>query len=103
MPIEGEYYTVQEAAAVLGVQPVTVRSAIRHGTLVGEKKGPRLLVIARGEVERYQQAHSGGQGWEKRKASDYAPSTTAQWAKDDRARRKAAAGTRNDGTTARED
>ncbi len=88
MPI-GEYYTVNEAAEVLGVQRTSIHSAIKRGVLVGEKKGPRLMVISRDEVERYRREHQGGQGWDKRKAPDYTPSKMAQWAKSYRQRRAA--------------
>ena len=105
MPIHGEYYTVREAAERLGVAPGSVHAAIRRGTLIGEKKGPRLMVIDRAELDRYQREHHGGQGWEKRKAPDYAPSKMAQWAKDYRARRTGTSGqdaTGDDPSDARE-
>ncbi len=91
VPIQGDYDTVREAADRLGVEPVSIHAAIRRGTLIGEKKGPRLMVIERAELDRYQREHHGGQGWEKRKAPDYEPSTMAQWAREYRAQRTGAA------------
>jgi len=85
MPI-GDYFTVAEAADVLGVKPVSIHSAIKRGALVAEKKGPRLVVIGRDELDRYVREHKGGQGWDKRKAPNYTPSKMAQWAKDYRQR-----------------
>jgi len=88
MPI-GDYFTVAEAADVLGVKPVSIHSAIKRGALTAEKKGPRLVVIGRDELDRYVRDHKGGQGWNKRKAPDYEPSKMAGWAKDYRQRRAA--------------
>ena len=85
MPI-GDYLTVAEAAELLGVQRVSIHSAIKRGALAAEKKGPRLVVIGRDELDRYVREHKGGQGWDKRKAPDYTPSKMAQWAKDYRQR-----------------
>lgn len=47
--------TTAEAAAVLGLQPGTVRTYIEQGLLRAEKRG-RDWQIARAEVARYQQA-----------------------------------------------
>lgn len=91
MTIQDTYYTVGQAAAELGMAPGGVWSAIRRGALTAETIGPRVTIIARDELERYRREHQGGQGWEKRKAPDYEPSKMAGWAKDYRARRKAAA------------
>jgi len=85
---EQGFYTVAEAAAELGLQEVTIRSAIRNGTLTATRLGKRLLTIAPDEVDRYRLAHQGGQGWDKRKDPAYRPSKMAQYAKE-RRRRKA--------------
>jgi len=86
MPREHGFYTVAEAAAELGLQEVTIRSAIRNGTLTATRLGKRLLTIAPAEVDRYRLAHQGGQGWDKRKDPAYQPSTMAQYAKEHRRR-----------------
>ena len=44
--------TTAEAAAVLGIKPVTVRAHIAHGRLVATKQG-RDYLIAPGELERF--------------------------------------------------
>ncbi len=86
MPREQGFYTVAEAAAELGLQEVTIRSAIRNGTLAATRLGKRLLTIAPDELDRYRLAHQGGQGWDKRKDPDYRPSPMAQYARDRRLR-----------------
>jgi excisionase family DNA binding protein len=45
--------TTAEAAAVLGVKPVTVRAHIAHGNLIATKHG-RDYLIAPEELERFQ-------------------------------------------------
>jgi excisionase family DNA binding protein len=47
-----DYLTGPQAAALLGVQPATVRHAIRDGRLRATKRG-RDWYIRREEVERY--------------------------------------------------
>ncbi len=88
MPREQGFYTVAEAAA-LGLKEVSVRSAIRDGTLAATRVGTRLLTIAPDELDRYRLTHLGGKDWDKRKDPDYQPSKMAQWARDYRRRRKA--------------
>jgi excisionase family DNA binding protein len=53
--------TVDEAAALLGLRPETVRHQIRLGALAGVKHG-RDWYITAGAVERYRQAHLGRPG-----------------------------------------
>ncbi len=89
MPREQGFFTVAEAAAALGLKEISVRSAIRSGTLEATRVGARLLTIAPDELDRYRLTHLGGQGWDKRKDPDYQPSKMAQWARDYRRRRKA--------------
>jgi len=89
MPREQGFYTVVEAAAALGLKEVSVRSAIRNGTLAATRVGARLLTIAPDELDHYRLTHLSGQGWDKRKDPDYQPSKMAQWARDYRRRRKA--------------
>jgi excisionase family DNA binding protein len=81
-------YTVDEAAALLGLAPSSVRNAITVGRLKARKIGKRLHVIDAAEIERYRQEHLGKQGWETRHAPGYTPSPMAAWAKAYRARRK---------------
>jgi excisionase family DNA binding protein len=82
-------YTVDEAAALLGLAPSSVRNAITVGRLTARKIGKRLHVVSAAEIERYRQEHLGKQGWEKRHAPGYKPSPMAAWARGYRARRKA--------------
>lgn len=49
------YYKVREAAALLGVSPLTVYRWLRDGTLRGVRIGPKLLRIPRSEIERMAQ------------------------------------------------
>ena len=81
-------YTVDEAAALLGLAPSSVRNAITVGRLKARKIGKRLHVVSAAEIERYRQEHLNKQGWTKRKAPDYTPSPMAAWAREYRARRK---------------
>ncbi len=46
------FYTVAQAARVLGVDPTAVRAALRRGTLGGERVGARVWLIPISEVER---------------------------------------------------
>jgi len=87
VPTRG-WYTVQEAAAELGVTDSYVRRLIRAGELAAEPIGVRGYQIMPGTVEEYERTRSGGQGWDKRKAADYTPSKAAQWAREYRARKK---------------
>lgn len=50
--------TTSEAAAALGIKPVTVRRHIDKGLIKAEKRG-RDLWIEEAEVERYQQQRKG--------------------------------------------
>ena len=68
----------------------TIRRAISRGVLPARKIGARLNVIEPADVERYRQEHLGNQGWVWRRAPDYQPSRMALWARNYRARKKAA-------------
>lgn len=87
MPVAQGFYTIEEAAAALGIAASTVRRAIQNGAIRASKIGGRLNAIAPVEVERYRQERLGRQGWDKRRAPEYRPSRGAQWAKDYRARK----------------
>jgi len=86
MPIERNFYTVQEAADVLGVTADTIRRAIFDETLHAEKIGPRLSAIAPDEIERYRKEHLGKQGWDKRREPGHEPSERALYMRKYRAR-----------------
>lgn len=89
MGIERAWLTTAEAAKELGLAHSTVREAVARGRLKVEKVAPRLNAITREELERYKREHSGGQGWEKRKAEGYAPNEqAAAYAKAYRQRKK---------------
>jgi excisionase family DNA binding protein len=49
-----EYLTVAQAADVLGLSDRTVRNRIERGVMQAVRMNPRLLLIARSEVERWQ-------------------------------------------------
>lgn len=87
VPTRG-WYTVQEAAAEIGVTDSYVRRLIREGTLAAEPIGARGYQVWPAGVESYKRTRQGGQGWDKRKAEEYAPSKAAQWARTYRARKK---------------
>ncbi len=84
------FYTVKDAAQALGLAESTIRRAISRGVLPAHKIGARLNVIEPADVERYRQERLGNQGWVWRRAPDYQPSRMALWARDYRARKKAA-------------
>ncbi len=86
MPIERNFYTVQEAADALGVTADTIRRAIFDGTLRAEKIGSRLSAIAPDEIERYRSDHLGKQGWDKRREPGHEPSERALYMRKYRAR-----------------
>jgi len=86
VPIERNFYTVQEAADALEVTTNTIRRAIFDGTLRAEKIGPRLSAIAPEEIERYRTEHLGKQGWDKRREPGHEPSAQAVYMRKYRAR-----------------
>lgn len=51
--------TTKEAAAVLGLSPVSVRSALDRGTMIGEKRG-RDWLVPLSEVRNYEFLHLHG-------------------------------------------
>jgi len=87
VPTRG-WYTVQEAAAEIGVTDSYVRRLIREGALAAEPIGARGYQVWPAGVESYKRTRQGGQGWDKRKAEEYAPSKAARWAREYRARKK---------------
>lgn len=48
-----EWLTVAEAAGELGMHPGAVRKAIGAGRLAVRRHSPRVVLLARAEVERY--------------------------------------------------
>ena len=82
-------YTADEAAALLGLTPEGVRSAIKAGRLQTRKIGARLHVISASELKRYKAEHLGKQGWDKRRDPRHTPSRGAEYARAYRARKKA--------------
>jgi excisionase family DNA binding protein len=54
--------TVDEAAAELGLSPITVRSAIRRGQLASQKLSSMHLVSP-AALERYRREHAGKGPW----------------------------------------
>ena len=71
------YYTTNEAAHALGVQPNSLRTVVANGTIAVryiEELGRNL--IAADEVERYRIEHAGQKGWAARKDPDYRPTAS---------------------------
>ena len=83
-----DFMTLAQAAAELGVDPATLRLAVRNGKLAAEKLSSRTTVVAHEELERYRRENHGKQGWAKRKDPDYTPSLMTTWARNYRARRR---------------
>lgn len=60
--IEKLAFSVKEAAQILGLNVETLRRAYRTGLLRGAMLGgQRKLLISRAELERFWEAHGGGQ------------------------------------------
>ena len=53
MGVDG-YVTIAEAAQLLDISPAGVRKAIQQRLLAPLRLSPRVVLIARAEVERYQ-------------------------------------------------
>lgn len=53
--------TLSEAAALLGVDPGTLRVQVNNGKLKAKKVGP-IWTVTRGEVERYRRDSLGHRG-----------------------------------------
>ena len=53
-------FTVKEVAAILGLNPETIRRAYRDGKLKAAMLGHRKLVVSRTELERFWDAQGGG-------------------------------------------
>ena len=71
------YYTTNEAARALGVQPNSLRTVVANGTIAVrymEELGRNL--IAADELERYRSEHAGQRGWATRKDPSYQPTTS---------------------------
>ncbi|MGH3792970.1 MAG: helix-turn-helix domain-containing protein [Pseudonocardiaceae bacterium] len=56
------YYTVREAAGILGVTPAMVSRAIRLGTLRAVRRHGRLVVAATALIRLLAEPTSGGRG-----------------------------------------
>jgi excisionase family DNA binding protein len=54
-------YTTGEAAVLLGLRPSAIRSAIRRGRIVAERRG-RDYLIPLAEIRAYELAHQGRVG-----------------------------------------
>jgi len=71
------YYTTNEAAHELGVQPNSLRTVVAHGTIAVrymEELGRNL--IAADELERYRAERAGQKGWTTRKDPSYQPTNS---------------------------
>lgn len=60
--------TITEASAHTGITPHALRTAIRRGTLKGQKVGP-LYLVASTELDAYK-ARTGGKGGRPRKQKE---------------------------------
>ena len=70
--LEGEWMTVDAAAAALGLHRETVLHAIRDGKLEARKVS-RVWFITPTAVDAYRAAHLGRRGWDRRKEPGYVP------------------------------
>jgi excisionase family DNA binding protein len=70
--LEGEWMTIDAAAAALGLHRETVLRAIRDGKLEARKVS-RVWFITPAAVDAYRAAHLGRRGWDRRKAPGYQP------------------------------
>jgi len=55
-------YTAAEAAAMLGVSPHTIRSAIQRGIMAYEQINPRLNMVTIQAIETYRRERLGQRG-----------------------------------------
>jgi hypothetical protein len=55
-------YTAAEAAAMLGVSPHTIRSAIQRGIMAYEQINPRLNMVTVDAIEAYRRERLGQRG-----------------------------------------
>jgi excisionase family DNA binding protein len=62
--------TVAEAAAELGVSPITIRRAVGNGTITPARLNGRTYLIPRAQVERYRRDSLGQPGNRKRADED---------------------------------
>lgn len=60
-PLIRDTYTTGEAAVLLGLRPSAIRSAIRRGRIVAERRG-RDYMIPLAELRAYELAHQGRVG-----------------------------------------
>ena len=70
--LEGEWMTIDAAAAALGLHRETVLRAVRDGKLEARKVS-RVWFITPAAVDAYRATHLGRRGWDRRKAPDYQP------------------------------
>lgn len=93
--MDGEWLTVEEVAARLGLHPSSVHKLINEGRLQARKiygartQKARLNLISPDEVERYRSEHLGKGAWQRRRDPDYQPSPSAKYQRERRARLKA--------------
>ena len=66
MPIAPDLFTVAEAARMLGLNPSSVRYAVKRGLIEVVQVHPRLNAIPRREIERYKSEHLGRRGRRKK-------------------------------------
>ncbi|HET8627463.1 MAG TPA: helix-turn-helix domain-containing protein [Thermomicrobiales bacterium] len=67
MPEERTLFTTAEAAAMLGISHVAVKSAAYNGTLAVVRVNPRLNMVTREAIEDYRRDHLGRVGRPPRK------------------------------------
>ena len=72
MPTEQGWLTTAEAAQQLGLSQETIKGAIFHGKLKAVKVS-RINMVTPAALEEYRREHLGKRGWDKRRASGYAP------------------------------
>jgi predicted site-specific integrase-resolvase len=60
-------YTLSEAAEKLGLSPATLRSQIRHGSVIATKLG-HIWFMTESDIDNYRQVSLGKQGRRKTKA-----------------------------------
>jgi excisionase family DNA binding protein len=62
--------TVAEAAAELGISPITIHRAVGNATITPARLNGRTYLIPRSEVERYRRDSLGQHGKRKKKPVD---------------------------------
>ena len=67
MPVPSDMLTVAEAAAELGISPITIHRAVGNGTITPARLNRRTYLLPRSEVERYRRDSLGQPGKRKKK------------------------------------